>query len=358
MSIGQTLQVSLGERSYPIYIGQDLFVSDLFAPHICGQKVMIVTNETLAPLYLKKLQAALSAYDVDVVVLPDGEQHKTLASFNTVITALLEKGHSRKSTLIALGGGVIGDLTGFAAASFMRGINFIQVPTSLLAQVDSSVGGKTGVNHPLGKNMIGAFHQPQAVIIDVSTLTTLPIAHLRAGMMEIIKHALIHDAAFFTWMTDVSQAALSLDMSVLAKMIYRSCEIKAAVVSADERETGVRALLNFGHTVGHGIEAASQYTMLHGEAVLLGMFYAVVLSVKHGALSEATADTILQYLGTFGLPLRLPTGISSESVFQHLMRDKKFDNGKVKFILLDDIGQGRIDTALCLDDIQSVLLNS
>jgi 3-dehydroquinate synthase len=282
--IDQQLNVNLGEqRSYPIFIGSGLLGDrNCFAPYIKGKQLCIVTNEVVAPLYLEGLIELLSVTcQVDVVILPDGEQYKTVATLMKIYDCLLEKKHNRTTTLIALGGGVVGDMTGYAAASYQRGVNFIQVPTTLLAQVDSSVGGKTGVNHPLGKNMIGAFYQPEAVIIDTDVLGSLPERELSAGIAEIIKYGLIGDADFFRWLEVNMTALQSLDASVVTEAIARSCQNKASVVAQDEKEGGIRAILNLGHTFGHAIETAQGYgTWLHGEAVAIGMMIAAVLSEK------------------------------------------------------------------------------
>ena len=268
-----TLQVDLGDRAYPIYIGSDLISNpEFFAKHIKGSRVMVVSNTTVAPLYLDQLKKALEDFNVSEVILPDGEEFKTLDVLNQIYTALLENRFDRTCTLIALGGGVVGDMAGYAAASYQRGVNFIQVPTTLLSQVDSSVGGKTGVNHPLGKNMIGAFHQPQAVIADTLTLNTLPDRELSAGMAEVIKYGLINDAEFFEWLEEHMEALMSRDLVLLAEAIRRSCADKAQIVAADEKEAGQRALLNLGHTFGHAIETGMGYgKWLHGEAVGAGM---------------------------------------------------------------------------------------
>ena len=255
-----TLQVDLGDRAYPIYIGSDLISNpEFFAQHIKGSRVMLVSNTTVAPLYLEQLKKALVDFNVSEVILPDGEEFKTLDVLNQIYTALLENRFDRTCTLIALGGGVVGDMTGYAAASYQRGVNFIQVPTTLLSQVDSSVGGKTGVNHPLGKNMIGAFHQPQAVIADTLTLNTLPDRELSAGMAEVIKYGLINDSEFFEWLEEHMEALMARDLVLLAEAIRRSCADKAQIVAADEKESGQRALLNLGHTFGHAIETGMGY---------------------------------------------------------------------------------------------------
>ena len=280
----EQLTVALAQRSYPISIGPDLLDDvTLFAPAIKGKRVMIVTNETVAPLYLERLQRTLAAWQLDSCILPDGEEYKDLESFNRIMTALLQGNHGRDTTLIALGGGVIGDLVGFAAACYQRGVPFIQVPTTLLSQVDSSVGGKTAVNHPMGKNMIGAFYQPKAVIIDINCLATLPQRELSAGLAEVIKYGIIWDAPFFAWLEQHIADLLALDSELLTQAIFRCCQIKADVVSQDETEMGVRALLNLGHTFGHAIEAEQGYgNWLHGEAVSAGSVLAAATSVTIG----------------------------------------------------------------------------
>ena len=284
----QTLNVDLGDRSYPIFIGQEIIKQGLLASYIAGNQVLIVTNETVAPLYLQVLQDSIPAsIKLDVVILPDGEQYKDLDHLNLIFDQLLQKRHNRTTTLIALGGGVVGDMTGFAAASYQRGVNFIQVPTTLLSQVDSSVGGKTGVNHRLGKNMIGAFHQPQCVLIDTTVLNTLPEKELSAGMAEVIKYGLIYDEAFLCYLEDHIDGLMGLDSGLLEQAIYRSCEIKAEVVAQDEKESGIRALLNLGHTFGHAIEANQGYgEWLHGEAVGAGTMMAADLSCRLGWISS------------------------------------------------------------------------
>ena len=280
----KTLTVDLGDRSYPIQIGQGLLdEADLLTAHISGRQVMVVSNTTVAPLYLDRVLASLDGLETATVILPDGEQYKTLDTLNTIFTALLEQRFNRGCTLVALGGGVVGDITGFAAASYQRGVAFLQVPTTLLAQVDSSVGGKTGVNHPLGKNMIGAFHQPGCVVIDTDTLDTLDDRQLAAGLAEVIKYGLIYDADFFAWLEENVSAIMARNKMALARAIERSCTIKAEIVAADERESGMRALLNLGHTFGHAIETGTGYgNWLHGEAVATGMLMAVDLSARHG----------------------------------------------------------------------------
>jgi 3-dehydroquinate synthase len=343
-----TVNVDLGERAYPIHIGADLIgQTALFAPHIAGASVTIVTNTTVEPLYGDALRAALAPLgkSVSTVVLPDGEAYKNWETLNQIFDALLGARADRKTTLIALGGGVIGDMTGFAAASYMRGVPFIQVPTTLLSQVDSSVGGKTGINHPLGKNMIGAFYQPQAVIADISALRTLPSRELAAGIAEVIKTGAIADAAFFDWI-EANVAALNrCEPQALAEAVKRSCEIKASVVAKDEREGGLRAILNFGHTFGHAIEAGLGYgEWLHGEAVGCGMAMAADLSVRLGYLDEAARQRLVALVQAAHLPVRGPALGAARYV--DLMRvDKKSEAGEIKFILLKRFGETLITRA-------------
>ncbi|MEM6406144.1 MAG: 3-dehydroquinate synthase [Pseudomonadota bacterium] len=340
-----TRWVELPQHRYPIQIGTDLLAHpDYFAPYLCSNRVLIVTNTTVAPLYLKQLQQALADYQVDELILPDGEQYKNLTTLNQIYDALLQQRHDRQTTLIALGGGVIGDMTGFAAASYQRGVHFIQVPTTLLAQVDSSVGGKTGINHALGKNMIGAFHQPQAVIADTSTLNTLPDRELSAGLAEVIKYGLINDPDFFVWLETNMTALCQRDPDALAYAIQRCCADKAAIVAADERETGTRALLNLGHTFGHAIETGMGYgTWLHGEAVAAGMVMAANLSHRLGWLSATDQARISALLATVGLPTA-PPGLSPADFRQHVAVDKKVQNGHLRLILLRGIGQAVISS--------------
>ena len=340
-----TLNVELGERSYPIAIGPGL-LSDpaALARHIGGNKVAIVTNTTVAPLYLDKVAAPLRAAGREVVeiVLPDGEEHKHWGSLMSVFDALLANKCDRKTTLVALGGGVIGDLTGFAAASYMRGVPFVQIPTTLLAQVDSSVGGKTGINHPLGKNMIGAFYQPRAVLADTSTLSTLPDRELSAGLAEVIKHGAILDAAFFDWIEANIKALVAREPAALAHAIARSCEIKADVVRKDEREGGLRAVLNFGHTFGHAIEAGLGYgEWLHGEAVGCGMVMAADLSHRLGLIDAAALERLRALVQAAGLPTVAPD-LGIERWIELMEVDKKNEGGAIKFILLKPLGSPSI----------------
>jgi len=349
----KTLHVNLGTRSYPIHIGTGLLDNpELIRPHIQGQEVMVVTNETIAPLYLKRTLALLDGYDVATVILPDGEQYKTLDTLNLVFDALLKKHFTRRCTLIALGGGVIGDITGYAAASYQRGVNFIQIPTTLLAQVDSSVGGKTGVNHALGKNMIGAFHQPQCVIADTETLNTLDDRQLSAGLAEIIKYGLINDADFFAWLEQNMPGLLARDPDALAYAIERSCHDKAEIVAADERESGVRALLNLGHTFGHAIETGTGYgNWLHGEAVGCGMWMAAELSHQHGWFTQTELDRTRDIIVKAKLPIEPPTSMSSEQFLDIMAVDKKNLEKKIRLVLMKGIGKSFIS-----DDFDNALL--
>ncbi len=338
------LTVDLGERSYPIYIGSGLLSkSGLIRQHVRGKQVMIVTNETVAPLYLDTVREVLGDLQVNTVVLPDGEAYKTLDVLNRIFDALLEHRHNRTTTLIALGGGVIGDMTGFAAASYQRGVDFIQIPTTLLSQVDSSVGGKTGVNHPLGKNMIGAFHQPQAVIADTDTLKTLPARELSAGMAEVIKYGLICDADFLQWQASNIAGLMRGDGGLLAEAIYRSCADKARVVSADEREGGVRAILNLGHTFGHAIESHQGYgNWLHGEAVASGMVMAADLSCRLGHISRDDVERITKLIADAGLPVTGPSDMTDDDYVSRMLVDKKVLDGKIRLVLLKNVGEAYI----------------
>ncbi len=342
----KTLNVSLGERSYPIYIGSGLLKKpELFKPWITGKSVFVVTNTTVWPLYSKTLIQTISgdAKSVHEIVLPDGESYKDWATLQKIFDALLTHGADRKSVLIALGGGVIGDMVGFAAASFMRGIRFIQVPTTLLAQVDSSVGGKTGINHPLGKNMIGAFHQPVAVIADLNTLKSLPPRELSAGLAEVIKHGAIADAEFFDWIEVHHQELLSCDSSAMSHAVERSCEIKSAVVAADEKESGIRAILNFGHTFGHAIESGLGYgEWLHGEAVGCGMVMAADLSSRLGYLNAEEVSRIKKLIAAMGLPDSAPK-LGNDRFFDLMRIDKKSEGGEIRYITLERIGKAKIE---------------
>jgi 3-dehydroquinate synthase len=345
MSAMITVDVELGARSYPIHIGAGLIDrADLFAPHLRGGLVAIVTNTTVAPLYEKRLRAALESLGkrVETIVLPDGEVYKTWQTLNTIFDALLTAHADRKTTLVALGGGVIGDMTGFAAASYMRGVPFVQVPTTLLAQVDSSVGGKTGINHPLGKNMIGAFYQPQAVIADTATLDTLEPREVAAGLAEIIKTAVIADTGFFEYIETHVAELNDRQADAIVHAVRRSCEIKAAVVAADEREGGVRALLNFGHTFGHAIEAGLGYgEWLHGEAVGCGMTLAADLSARVGRITPTVSARLSALVAAAKLPVRAPD-LGTDRYIELMKVDKKAEDGAIKFVLLDGLGKASV----------------
>ena len=343
-----TVNVELGERAYPIHIGTGLIdQTALFAPHIAGKSVTIVTNTVVEPLYGDALRGALAPLgkDVHTVVLPDGEAHKNWETLNQIFDALLSSRADRKTTVIALGGGVTGDMAGFAAACYMRGVPFIQVPTTLLSQVDSSVGGKTGINHPLGKNMIGAFYQPQAVIADIGTLSTLPPRELAAGIAEVIKTGAIADDAFFSWIEANIDALNHCNADALTHAVKRSCEIKASVVAADEREGGLRAILNFGHTFGHAIEAGLGYgEWLHGEAVGCGMVMAADLSVRLGHLDDASRRRLVDVVTAAHLPVRAPA-LGASRYVELMQVDKKAEGGAIKFILLKRFGDTLITRA-------------
>lgn len=337
----QTLTVDLGERSYPIYIGAGLLArADLFKPHLAGRQVAIVTSETVAPLYLKSLEASLAGCELTSIVLPDGESYKTWETLQLIFDGLLRARHDRRTTVIALGGGVIGDMAGFAAACYQRGVDFIQVPTTLLSQVDSSVGGKTGINHPLGKNMVGAFYQPKAVVIDTSVLATLPPRELSAGLAEVIKYGLICDEDFLAWLESHIDALRALDGQALIEAIERSCAAKARVVGADERESGLRAILNLGHTFGHAIETHMGYgTWLHGEAVGAGTAMALEMSTRLGWISAAERDRGLRLLLRAGLPVVPPAEMTAEDFLEHMAVDKKVLDGRLRLVLLRQMGE-------------------
>lgn len=353
----QTLNVELGERSYPIYIGSGLLdQAELLAPYIAGNSTITVSNETIAPLYMQQLQMNLSGLKNCQVILPDGEHHKTLDVLNQIYTGMLENGSDRRSTLIALGGGVVGDMGGFAAASYQRGINFIQVPTTLLSMVDSSVGGKTGVNHPLGKNMIGAFHQPQCVVIDTDTLSTLNDRELSAGLAEVIKYGLIRDTEFLGWLTENMSQLMRRNPEALAYAIYRSCQHKAEVVADDEREQGQRALLNLGHTFGHAIESGMGYgNWLHGEAVAAGTVMAAELSQKMGWLQLDEVAEIKRLLAAANLPIDPPTSLSPAEYLGYMSRDKKVQDGVMNLVLLKSMGEAVLTKDYDTDALKAVL---
>jgi 3-dehydroquinate synthase len=337
-----TLKVELGDRSYPILVGGNLLRQpDLIRQHVPGRDVLIVSNTTVGPLYMESLTAALRDGRGRVVeaILPDGESHKTLATVGRILDVLVANRFGRDCTVVALGGGVVGDMAGFAAACYQRGVGYVQVPTTLLAQVDSSVGGKTGVNHPGGKNLIGAFHQPSAVLADTSTLATLPPRELRAGLAEVIKYGLICDAVFFDWIEAHLEELLDSDPVALAYVVQRSCEIKARIVARDEKEQGDRALLNLGHTFGHAIEAASHYTQwLHGEAIGAGLVIAAAMSHESGLMSAGEVDRVRKIVERTGLPVRI-TGIAPASALEHMRIDKKVQAGRIRLVLLRSIGE-------------------
>jgi len=344
----KTLQVQLGERSYPIYIGSGLLdQADLLTQHIKSKQVLVVTNETIAPLYLDKILKNLAGYSVETVILPDGEQFKTLDFVNKIFDELLASKFSRNATLVALGGGVIGDMGGFAAACYQRGIAFVQIPTTLLAQVDSSVGGKTGVNHPLGKNMIGAFYQPQAVLADADVLDTLDDRQLSAGLAEVIKYGLISDVEFFEWLELNIDALLGRDKKALAFAIERSCINKAQVVAEDETETGVRATLNLGHTFGHAIETGMGYgAYLHGEAVAIGTCQAADLSRRKGWLNDNDVDRIIALFKKARLPVFPPEELDADRFIELMAVDKKNVDGQIRLILLKHIGEATLPVSV------------
>lgn len=343
-----TLEVSLGERSYPIFIGSGLLANpDLLRRHVQGNRALIVSNEVVAPLYLDKLKQSLGDVACDQIVLPDGEHTKTLDTLSNIYDKLLSGRHERSTTLIALGGGVVGDITGFAAATYQRGVHFIQVPTTLLSQVDSSVGGKTGVNHALGKNMIGAFYQPKCVLADTDVLGTLPARELRAGLAEVIKYGLIDNLPFFEWLESNIEGLLAGDKTLLAEAVRISCQDKARIVAADEKEGGVRALLNLGHTFGHAIENAMGYgNWLHGEAVATGMVMAADLSMRLGWLAPEQAQRARTLIARAGLPVSPPEQLRAEDFMALMAFDKKVIGGKIRFILLRGLGSAVIASAI------------
>ncbi|MGY4676454.1 3-dehydroquinate synthase [Pasteurella sp. P03HT] len=354
-----SVNVELKERRYPIYIGAGLLSDERCYPLNAGDKVMIVTNPTIAQYYLTDVTHTLEkkGCHVEHVLLPDGEQYKTLDSLNLIFTALLKANHGRDTTIIALGGGVIGDVAGYAASSYQRGVRFIQIPTTLLAQVDSSVGGKTAVNHELGKNMIGAFYQPCTVIVDTLTLQRLPKREVNAGLAEVIKYGAILDATFFSWLEQHIDRLVALEQEYLQYCIARCCQIKAEVVARDETEKGDRALLNLGHTFGHAIETHLGYgNWLHGEAVAAGMMMAAVLSEKLGHLAHEDVARLEKLLARANLPTVSPDTMQAEDYLPHMMRDKKVLAGKLRLVLLKALGQAYvatdIDHALVLDAIR------
>jgi 3-dehydroquinate synthase len=357
----KVLDVDLGDRSYPIYIGagilgRDDFIQQNIQQHIKGISTVTVSNTTVAPLYLKTIHPLISDFKNTDIILPDGEQYKTPKTLDLIYTQMLEARCDRKTTLLALGGGVVGDVSGFAAASYQRGINFIQIPTTLLAMVDSSVGGKTGVNHPLGKNMVGAFHQPQCVIIDTETLNTLDDRQLSAGIAEIIKYGYINDLEFIDWLDENMEKLLKRDPEALAYAIYRSCKHKADIVAADEKESGQRALLNLGHTFGHAIETGMGYgNWLHGEAISAGMVMAAELSQAHGWITENDVKGIRALLIKANLPVDPPKEISAEQFSSLMSIDKKVQDGVLHLILMKSMGESFISSDFDKAALQKVL---
>lgn len=356
-----TLEVKLGLRSYPIHTGSGLLNrADLFLPHLAQRKVAIVTNDCVAPLYLPRMSEALGNAGVEVltVVIPDGEDYKNWVTLSSIFDALLSNRCERKTTIIALGGGVVGDLAGFAAATFQRGVPFIQVPTTLLAQVDSAVGGKTAINHPLGKNMIGAFYQPRLVVSDIETLETLPERELSAGLAEVIKYGLIMDLPFLEWLEANMEALRGRDPGALGHAVVRSCENKARIVAADERESGVRALLNLGHTFGHAIEVGLGFgTWLHGEAVAAGTMMAARLSRRLGMLTAADVERIGKILRRAGLPTRAPD-LGKDRYLELMGHDKKVEDGKLRLVLLETLGKARVVSDFSPDALSAILLEA
>ena len=358
-----TLNIDLGARSYPIHIGSDLLnESHLFAPHIRGHRIFIISNEVVAPLYLDKLCATLAEIaEITTLILPDGEPTKSLATVEKVISSMLEASCDRKTTVIALGGGVTGDLVGFSAACYLRGVDFIQIPTTLLSQVDSSVGGKTGVNHALGKNMIGAFYQPKAVIIDINTLATLDQRQFSAGLAEVIKYGLLGDIEFLQWIESNIDAIMLRDKGALTYIIERSCQAKATVVAADEKEQGVRALLNLGHTFGHAIENAKGYGQwLHGEAVGLGMLMAADLSKRLGSISSDDVARVKQILDAAQLPVTGVGDVTAEQLHSLMAVDKKTEHGQLNFVLFERLGKthvtNEVDKKLLMQTLNAFVL--
>ena len=352
-----TLTVELGERSYPILIEANLLNHpEVLTTHLTTNKVVVVTNDVVEPLYFPIISKALAGYDVSKIVIPDGEQHKNLQSFEIIISKLLEMSAARDTTLIALGGGVVGDLTGFVAASFQRGMPFIQIPTTLLSQVDSSVGGKTAVNHPLGKNMIGAFYQPKAVLIDTNSLSTLPEREFAAGMAEVIKYGVIYDSDFFIWLEENQQAIKHKKIASLQYMIARCCAIKAEIVAIDERESGLRAILNLGHTFGHAIEAEKGYgNWLHGEAVSTGIVLASAVATKMNWLEASEFSRIESLLQAFDLPTVAPGDMAYEDFVRHMRHDKKVQAGQLFFVIPKGIGKALVTNEISEEVLRIIL---
>lgn len=352
----ERIDIALGERSYPILIGPRLLGDrDVVDQNIAARNLLIVTNETVAPLYLAKLRDALRDRRTAALVLPDGEQHKTLDSFSRIIDTLIAERLNRDAAVVALGGGVIGDIAGFAAACYQRGIDYVQVPTTLLAQVDSSVGGKTGVNHSQGKNMIGAFHQPRCVLADTDTLQSLREREYRAGIAEVVKYGLICDRVFFDWLEANADALAGREDAAVMHAVRRSCELKAEVVAQDEREQGLRAILNLGHTFGHAIEVARGFgTWLHGEAVAAGMVMAAQMSQRVGWLSAADRDRAVRLIERFGLPTA-PPRIGPERGRELMGLDKKVRDGRIRLVLLRQLGQAEVASGYPNEALEATL---
>ncbi len=352
----ESLRVALEERAYPIHIGAGLLDrAALYRPHLAGDSAAIVTNDIVAPLYLSKVKHALDGARLTEIVVPDGERAKTWQTLERIFDALLAARCGRDTLLVALGGGVVGDVAGFAAAVYQRGMPLLQVPTTLLAQVDSSVGGKTAINHARGKNMIGAFHQPRAVISDISTLDTLPDRELRAGLAEVIKHAFALDADFVAWLEVKMELLLARDREALGHAVKRCCELKAGIVAADERETGVRALLNFGHTFGHAIEAGTGYGWLHGEAIAAGMVMAAELSRREGFLRPEDVQRLRGLVQRAGLPITGPA-LAPRELMELMGGDKKAAQGKVRFVLLEGIGRAALRGGIAEERLREAIV--
>ena len=354
--------VELGERSYPIVIGSGVMATcaQQLVEILPGKQIVVVSNETVFAHFGSTLLDALTAVSpglqIDHFLMPDGEEYKSLETYGALMEYVLEKRHNRTTTFVALGGGVVGDLTGFVAATYQRGVDFVQIPTTLLAQVDSSVGGKTAVNHPLGKNMIGAFYQPRQVIIDTDTLSTLPAREFGAGLAEVIKYGLIYDADFYAWLLAQQAQLQARDAGVLAQTIKRCCEVKASVVAQDEREGGLRAILNFGHTFGHAIENLSGYgSLLHGEAVAIGMLMATSLSARMGFVEQDLVDELSAWLSAMGLPTKQLSPLASEDMIASMSMDKKSQDGRIRFVLLERIGRCRVTDEYDQQALRAVL---
>jgi len=355
-----SLDIQLESARYPVYLGRGgLRRGDLWRQHLGDGKLLVVSNDVVAPLYLESLAGALGDRPFEVHVIPDGERHKTLATWSGIIDALVEMRARRDATLLALGGGVVGDITGFAAAAYMRGVRFLQAPTTLLAQVDASVGGKTGVNHVRGKNLIGAFHQPAAVMIDSATLDTLPAREFNAGLAEVVKYGAIRDAPFFDWLEANADRIAARDADAVDELIRRSVENKAEIVGQDEKEAGIRALLNLGHSFGHALESETGYeTFLHGEAVAIGMATAAGLSERRGLCPRGTAERIGALLERFDLPVRIPAGLDVARLTAALALDKKAVESGLRLVLLRAIGEAVVDRGSSADEIVAAMENN